>query len=1119
MKKKRSVFLFTKRETKKIWFMIRWIAFFMFLSILHVSGAAFSQGTISISQKNVTVRQALNEIERNTKFKFLYRNESFDLDRIISLDVEDADVESVLKTIFEGQEFSYQIFANNVIALNVKNIQPQNRKVSGKVSDSSGAPLPGVSVVIKGTTQGTITDTDGNYSLSNVPAGSVLVFSFVGMKDQEIPASGQAVSVVMEDEAVGIDEVVVTALGISRDKKTLSYATRQMSGDNLNSARQINVSGALQGRVAGININSTNSGPGGSSRLVLRGDKSLMGNNQPLIVLDGVPIDNTSDAIAETSYGTRDKGDGLSNINSDDIESLTVLPGPAAAALYGSAASNGVLIINTKKGTGTKTGIEVSSSLVVSSPLIYPKFQNVYGQGIGGAFLSNSEYSWGPRMTGQMVADWTGKSQELTPQKDNIRDFFRTGTEFMNTVAITSGQTYVSYTNTTSKGIIPNNAYNRHNFNIRETLELAKGLTVDAKLTAMLEDDSNRQSTGQRNYAVSSLYQMPRSIRLNDVQDYESITNNKRVQNFWNPGSFTLQNPYWSVYRNLYERTRRRIMGMVSVKYQITPALSVQARGSADYYNDTGEEKDYNNTYWVETPGQGNYIVEKSSNRLLTGDALLTFMKDLSPSFNVNINAGASIERTDFETTIAENNGLVIPNVFSLNNATGLNTVQKMSRSEKHSVYGATQFGYRNFAFLNLTGRNDWNSTLPKDNLSYFYPSVGANLIVTELLNLPEVISFVKLRGTYAVVANGTGFDAYRTPRYEYRAGGNSIFMYSDGTRYLEELKPETTRSWEGGLELNMWKNRLGVDVSVYKSNTDNQILTIPMSSAGGYLNRIINAGEIENKGVEVTINSRPLSSREFTWDLGITFSKNKNEIIQLSPENQKLILVWDRMANITAYVGGKFSDLWVSDFMRNESGQIIVDNSGVPLTGDKEYYAGNPNPDWRAGIMNTFKYKKLSLSALIDVRHGGVILSHTEAMLSYAGVSKNTLENRETEFVVPNSVFEDGSPNNVPVSAETYWKTIGGGYPVGSRFIYDASNIRLRELSLNYTLPDYITKQSLIKRVTISFIGRNLFFISNKAKVVDPEAASLGTGNAQGIEYSSNPGLRSYGVQLRLNF
>jgi TonB-linked SusC/RagA family outer membrane protein len=1125
MKKKRMFYAWGRiiGLEQKIGLKMKLTLLFLLVGLLNLMASeSYSQfAKLTISLKNVTVEQVLADIEENSEFNFVYNRDVIDLERKVDVNYRDAKVNDILEDLFKDTNVKYRFIERTIVLSTVSQLIPnaQPISISGQVTDSSGSPLPGVTVVLKGTTKGTLTDADGNYLLENVPSDGTLVFSFVGMKNQEIPVSGNTIKIVMEEESIGIKEVVVTALGISRDKKVLTYAARQIGADNLNNTREINVSSALQGRVAGININSTNSGPGGSSRLVLRGDKSLLGNNQPLIVLDGVPIDNTSDANAETTYGARDNGDGLSNINSDDIESLTVLPGPAAAALYGSAASNGVLIINTKKGTGTKRGVEIFSSLILSNPRIYPKFQNTYGQGIGGAFLRNSEYSWGPKMTGQTVTDWTGKSQSLIPQPNNVRDFFRTGTELMNTLAITSGHTYFSYTNTTSKGIIPNNEYKRNNFNIRENLDLAKGLTLDTKLTYMLENDINRQSTGQRNYAVSSLYQMPRSIRLSDVKNYESIINNERIQNFWNPGSFTLQNPYWSVYRNLYERTRRRFLGMVSLKYQITPALSAQIRGSADYYNDTSEEKDYNNSYWVETPGQGNYIVAKESNRFLTGDALITFIKDISPGFNLNLNAGASIERTDFETTTIDNNGLVTPNVFSLNNAVGLSTMQNMSRTEKHSLYGAVQVGFKNFVFLNATGRNDWNSTLPTDNLSYFYPSVGANIIVSEVLNLPEAISFLKLRGTYAMVANGTNFDSYRSPRYEYRAGGNSIFMYSDGTQYLEDLKPETTRSWEGGFELNMWKNRLGMDVSVYKSNTDNQILTIPMSSTSGYLRRVINAGEIENKGIEITINSKPLSLREFSWDLDITFSKNVNKIRELSPENQKLVLVWDRMANITAFVGGKFSDLWVPDFRRNENGQIIVDNSGVPLIGEKEYYAGNPNPDWRAGIMNTFRYKKFFLSALIDIRQGGVILSHTEAMLSYAGSSKNTLENRETGFVVPNSVFEDGTQNNLPISAETYWKTVGGSYPVGSQFIYDASNIRLRELSLSYTLPGYITEQGFIKKATISFIGRNLFFISNKAEVVDPEAASLGTGNAQGIEYGSNPGLRSYGFQLHLNF
>jgi TonB-linked SusC/RagA family outer membrane protein len=1106
----------------------------MALTLKLFSATTYSQQTkLSLDLENTTVKELLKEIGKTTEFSFWYSNDILDDNYKVTLSMKDVTIDKVLDLALKDQDLTYDIMDKVILIYKSDNRDKLSKYqqiiITGVVKDAAtNEPLPGVNILIEGTQNGTITKTNGEYQLEVPDNNTLLIFSSIGYISEKISVDGRSlIDVSLSPDVVALKEVVVTALGISREKKTLTYATRQVGGDELSNSREINISSALQGKVAGININSTNSGPGGSSRLVLRGDKSIKGNNQPLIVLDGVPIDNTSNAMAETSYGTRDNGDGLSNINSDDIESLTVLPGPAASALYGSAASNGVIIINTKKGTGTKQGlgVQVSSSLLFSNPMIYPKFQNVYGQGTGGAFQSSSEYSWGPKMTGQMVTDWTGKSQALIAQPDNFKDFFRTGTELMNTLAITSGHTYFSYTNTSSKGIIPNNKYRRNNFNLRETFELTKGLTLDTKVTYMLEDDINRQSTGMRNYAVSSLYQMPRSIRLSDVKNFESIVNNERVQNYWNPGSFSLQNPYWTVNRNLYERTRRRFLGMVLLRYQFTQALSAQIRGSGDYYNDFTEEKDYNNSYWVETPGQGNYIVEKKSNRLLTADALITYAKDISSSINLNINAGASIERNDFETSILNNRGLVEPNVFSSANAVGLatfiyNPEQMMSRSEKHSLYGAATIGIKNFMFLNLTGRNDWNSTLPPDNLSYFYPSFGANLIVSELLNLPKVISFLKLRGTYAIVASGTGFDNYRLTRYDFRSGGNSIFMFSDGTLYLKDLKPETTRSWEGGVELNMWKNRLGLDLAVYKSNTDNQILSIPMSSSGGYLNRIINAGEIENKGVEVTLDGKPLILNNFSWDIGITFSRNENKIKKLSLENQNLILTWDRMANMTAYVGGKYSDLWVTDFQRNANGQIIVNNAGIPLITDKEYYAGNPNPDWRAGILNTFRYKNLSLSALIDIRQGGVILSHTQALLSAMGCSENTLANREADFIIPNSVLEDGTtPNTTAISAETYWKLVGGGDPVGRLFICDASNIRLREVSLSYTLPESLTTKGFIKEATISLIGRNLFFISNKAEVVDPEAAAVGTGSAQGIEYCSNPSLRSYGFQLRLNF
>jgi TonB-linked SusC/RagA family outer membrane protein len=1093
-----------------------------------IANSSYSQTTkITLNLKNVRIEEVLNKIEEKSEYYFLLNHKLVDINRRVDVFMENSSIKDILASIFKDESINYMVYDRQII-LTPKTSdlvsEMQQRIISGTVTDATtGEPLPGVNIVVKETTIGTITDSNGKYTIQLPSPNAVLIFSFVGYVNGIVETSGRTeINVTLVPDVVALKEVVVTALGINREKKTLTYATRQVKGDELNETREINISSALQGKIAGLNISSTNSGPGGSSRLILRGDKSLAGNNQPLIVLDGVPIDNRSKANAETSNGARDNGDGLSNINSDDIESLSVLPGPAAAALYGSAASNGVIIINTKKGTGKKNGLGVSlsSSLIFSNPMIYPKLQNEFGQGIGGSYQSNSEYSWGPKMTGQVVTDWTGKQSSLSPQPNNYRDFFRTGTEAINTLAVTSGHTYFSYTNTSSKGIIPNNKYGRNNFNIRETFELAKGLSVDTKFTYVLEDDINRQSTGARNYAVCSLYQIPRSIHIEDAKDYESIVGTDRIQNYWNPGSFNLQNPYWTVYRNLYERTRRRTIGMASLKYQITEALSAQVRGSADYYNDFTEEKDYNNSYWVETPGQGNYIVKKESNRLLTADALISFNKNITSSINLNLNAGASIERTDFEGNTVDNDGLVIPNAFTTLNALGLSTTQSMDKLEKHSVYAAAQIGIKNIMFINATGRNDWNSTLPTKNLSYYYPSLGANLIVSELFHLPKAISFLKLRGTYAVVGNGTAFDAYRRARYEQRVAGNSIYLYSDGTLYNEDLVPEKTRSWEEGFELNMWKNRLGLDVSFYNSTTSNQILTIPMASTSGYLRRVINAGEIENKGVEVTLNGKPFSSDNFSWDIGVTFSKNVNKVTELSPENKKLILVWDHIANITAYVGDKFGDLWVSDFKRNSSGQIIVDNTGMPLISDKEYRAGNSNPDWRAGIMNTFRYKNLSFSALIDIRQGGVIISHTQALLSAMGCSENTLANREANFVIPNSVKDNGSVNDIPISAESYWKIVGTGDPVGRLFTYDASNIRLRELSISYTLPKSLVQKGYIKEATISFIGRNLFFFSNKAGVVDPEATSVGTGNAQqGIDYCSNPSLRSFGFQLGLKF
>lgn len=995
--------------------------------------------------------------------------------------------------------------------------------VTGKVTSADDSQaIPGVNVLLKGTSTGTTTDAEGKYIITIPDANGVLIFSFIGYGSQEVPVDGRTtIDISLAPAVRELTEVVITALGISREKRTLTYATQNIKGSELSDSREINVTNALAGKVPGLTINRTNAGPGSSNRIVLRGNRSIAGNNQPLVVVDGVPIDNSPKAFAETSFGTRDNGDGISNINADDIESMSILPGPAAAALYGSAASNGAIMITTKKGSEKKgIGFQLSSSLMFESPMIYPKLQNVYGQGNGGDFIVDSEQSWGPRMEGQPVIDWTGNTQALESQPDNFKDFFERGSELMNSIAITSEQTYFSYTNTTSEGIVPNNDYRRNNFNLRQTTTLTKNLFLDAKANYIQEEILNRQPTGELNHAVSTAYQFPRSIRIGDVRNFEFINQSGvRTQNYWRPGSPVLQNPYWSVYRNLHDRTRNRILGLVSLRYQVTSELSFQIRSNIDYYSDIMEEKDYNDSYWITYPGGGNYEIGKESNRLLTHDALLVYNKKLSETFSLNVTAGASIEKRNFEGTYTNNQGLNSPNLFSVANAQSSQSLSSIDRTERQSVYGSAQVGYKEFLFVNLTGRNDWNSTLPAQNRSFFYPSFGVNAILSEMIQLPKVISLLKLNGAYAFVGSGTAYNQIR-PVLEFTPGGNEGFLKNDRTLRNQDLKPENTRSIEAGLSLSLWENRIGADFTLYKSNTLNQILAIGLPDPSGYATKIINAGNIENNGIELLLTGKPIAGENFSWDVFLTYGANRNKIIRLDPLQKRSILSFDRIANIVVEEGKKYGDIYTAGFKRNEAGQIIVDPNGLPLITDKTYYAGNFNPDWTGGVTNTLRYKGLALSFLIDMRKGGAAVSHTQAILAGAGHSELTLPNREGEFVVPNSVKEDDTPNDIAILAEEYWTSIGGvGSPVGEPFVYDATNVRLREFSLSYSLPSALLNNFFIKGATLSLVGRNLFFLKNNAYGFDPEAAALGVGNGQGIEYASLPSTRSYGFHLRFNF
>lgn len=1109
----------------------------MLITCLHVHAKGIAQTKISVSLKDVPIKHALLSIQKNSSYRFIYNDDILPGNITVTLTVKDADVQEVLDSVFSQTNLTYRILDNNLIVIAQKNqarAVPVNGHVKVKNKDGSESAVSNVSIVEKGTSNGTRTNDNGDFTISVSNPNATLLISYVGYVTQEYPLNGQTtVNVVLNADEKELGEVVVTALGITRQKRSLTYATQSLKGEDLSNSREVNVTSAMNGKVAGLTINKTNSGPGGSNRIIFRGNRSIGRTNQPLVVVDGVRIDNSAKAGADVAlFGARDDGDGISNINPDDIESMTVLTGASAAALYGSDASNGAIIITTKKGSiGKGIGIQVSSSAAMENPLVLPDFQNRYGQGDAGVFVPASANSWGPEMTGQDATDWTGKTQPLTPQSNNVDDFFRTGTEFINSVAVSAGtekaQTYFSYTNTLSNGILPNNSYKRNNVLLRQTTQIAKGLSLDIKANYIAEDVENRPLTGAGNRITSTLYAMPRSLRLSDIKNFETLHEDGALtQNYWATPSPSFQNPYWSAYRNLYTRKRDRFIGLAALRYQLTPELSIQVRTSLDYYTDIGEEKDYNNTFWLtDYPGQGNYILNKESNRQFNNDVLLSYNKNFSDKLSLTINAGASIEQYHFERTTLNNQGLNAPNIFATSNAVSLsNSVNNyipyapLARTEKQSVYASAQLGYNNYLFLEFTGRNDWNSTLPVKNASYFFPSAGISALLNEILHLPVAISILKLRTSYAFVGNGTGFNELK-PVYSLAPGGNSGFLLIDGTLRNANLKPEETHSFEAGLDAGFIDNRIGFQATYYNTNTINQILTIPVPAASGYARRIINAGKIQNQGIELLVNAQPVRSKNFNWKMQLVFGSNVNKVIRLDSLQPKVSLSSPQaLGSIVVEEGRKYGELYTSSLQHDNNGNVVVDATGKPLLiTDQTKYAGNFNPDWTAGFSNTFQYKNWSLYFLIDERKGGTIISGTQALMASAGTSAATEPNRETGFIIPNSVTEDGGKNTQPVTAQDYWMQVASNN-IGELFAYSATNIRLREASISYAFPPAKLASGFIKGVQLSLVGRNLFFFKNKAQGIDPETA-LGTGNNQGIEYASLSSTRSYGLYLKFNF
>lgn len=1014
----------------------------------------------------------------------------------------------------------------------------QLRTITGTVrSDRDGLPLPGANVAVQGTSTGTITDLNGYYSL-DIPEGDVsLQFSYIGYTPQVIPVgSSMVIDVMMAPSLSAIDEVVITSLGITREKKRITYSAQNVEAEKISTARELNAINSLQGKVAGLDLIRSGSGVGSATRVIIRGNRSIAGNNQPLYIVDGVPFSNHSWGFFDGVQWE----DGIGNINPDDIATVTVLKGPNATALYGSRASNGAIVITTRKGFANKgIGVEFNTNLSMDKALILTRYQHVYGQGNGGVYIKNSEQGWGAKMEGQMVEhwspdpNWTGPSAYPYLPHKNFEEFFLTGYNLANTLTLNGGSDKLrmlfSYTNTNARGIVETNKLRRNNFHLRFDGNLTPKLSFDTKLTYFNERVDNRLANDDGALIMKSIYLQPSNISLEQAREFEYFDDaGFRHQNYWNPNQLGIGvgNVYWMLNRTSVEEINNRIIGMGSLRYQFTKGLSLMIRSSFDnLFNTPYSTIRYNNT--LSESDDGSLTLTNLGNLELNNDFLLNYNSKFGKIISIDLSIGGNMLYQKGWWTRTATNRLLKPDLFYIKNTSQVLADQGGSEKKVHSLYGFATIGINDFLFLDITGRNDWSSTLPKENWSYFYPSVGLTWILSDMLSgTPDFLTFAKVRANYAVVGNDT-YPYIIHKNYTFAAGGNHGYIRRDLTLPAENLKPENTRSIELGADLKFFHNRLGVDFTLYKTNTFNQLLSIPLPSASGYTSKFINAGNIQNRGIEIILNASPVRVKDFTWDIVANFAKNENLCLELTDELDEYITGNDFLMTHKIVEGEPVDQIYGRGFYRNEAGRILINDLGLPLISPgNSIPMGHSNPDWTGGLTNSITWKGLTLSALIDVRMGGDVFPYTEALLTFNGFSEATLAGRNgmiVDGVVDVQDYEqnpDGDPiyeeNTIETTAEKYWLAMGGvTNPVQEPYRYDASYVRLREILLGYT---WNLKTSLIQSIDLSLYGRNLGFLYNASKIIDP-GRSYGIGNLQGVQGFSPPTSRTFGVNARFKF
>ena len=1038
----------------------------------------------------------------------------------------------------------------------------QDMVLSGTVKDVQGSPMPGVAVLIKGTTLGVVTQNDGTYSLfmGQADKDAVLVFSFLGFKTQELKWNGKTViDVTLEEERQELEGVVVTALGIKREEKGLGYSTQTVTEKMMSDATPTNWASALVGKVAGANILSTSSGPISSARITLRGDASLnIDGNNALIVLDGVPLNSQMTGDGSNSYGAGgggdvpvDYGNGIADINPDDIASIQVLKGATAAALYGSRAANGVMLVTTKSGVNKKKkylGVTFNSNSSFDRVLHWPEFQEEYGQGDlktnasgklyysygdseDGAASGNVALSFGPKLDGSLYYQYDPETQQMgtvrTPwvKRNHRKAFWQTGYTLVNSIAIDGSSeksaVRLSLTYTKNEWIMPNTGFNRIAVSGSFQNQVTDKLRVSAKVNYVKRQSDNLPATGYNNSSIP--YFMILTNPSVDVRWYQQRwVKGKEGREILRPFSPWLDNPYVIAYECLNPMEKHGVVATGSIIYEFSPKWELMIRSGIDLSFDTREMI---RPYGLKNFPKGYYQQQDVFSYENNTDVLLTYRNQLSNSFNLSVSVGANRMDNKYKMQQAYVKDLITPGVYKLSNGVAAPITTFTERNKRvNSVYGTATLSYANKIFLDVTGRNDWSSTLPSGNNSFFYPSVSTSFILSDLFRLPEQISFAKLRASWAQVGNDT--DPYKTAKY-YNTSAFPGSASVSPTLYNARFKPEISNSIEVGLDWRMFKQRFGLDLAFYNNITRNQILDVPMDQTTGYTKATMNSGKVRNRGIELQLDGTPVKTKNFTWNSTFTWAKNYNKVLSLAAgltDGQTIAYTGGTNCALIAKVGGSIGDIYGYKLKRAPDGQVVWKDGITARTTEFEY-VGNAYPAWKAGFSNEFSYKNFRVSILFDGQWGGIVYSQTHHKMTEHGTLKHTLKYRENpnfEVVGEGMMLDERGqyvPNNVPISVSKYYADYWRRANVETNS-FDASFLKLREARIEYTIPSAGLNKIGIERLTLALYGRNLAMWTKDFPVYDPEVATLNNGTiVPGSEMGQLPSTRTMGFNLTLKF